>query len=296
MKKVFLMGSMMSDVYGKVTRMPKGNEDFNLLEKKTRVSGSALTCASILNGFSFPFDTTCMIGTGVYGEPVADYCHKENIPFVRSEDTAGCTMTLVDVSGQKSVFKVPGCEYEVDEEQLLQLDPSEIGLVVVFDDILTGGSCDELLRALEDLNVPILAVLSENILGVPEEVLDGLFALEPSLFVGKEAMSVLVDGETDLADLADDLYEETQASIFLPMDQEGIYCRNVDGSFIAPNNKRVNVDHVIGAFVTAMIAGVDEKNALMFALHFGTLRSKGLPTAFDYEEQKHRLVEILKGC
>ena len=89
MKKVLLMGSMMSDVYGKVTRMPKGNEDFNLLEKKTRVSGSALTCASILNGFSFPFDTTCMIGTGVYGEPVADYCHKENIPFVRSEDTAG---------------------------------------------------------------------------------------------------------------------------------------------------------------------------------------------------------------
>ena len=75
MKKVLLMGSMMSDVYGKVTRMPKGNEDFNLLEKKTRVSGSALTCASILNGFSFPFDTTCMIGTGVYGEPAVSYTH-----------------------------------------------------------------------------------------------------------------------------------------------------------------------------------------------------------------------------
>ena len=76
MKKVLLMGSMMSDVYGKVTRMPKGNEDFNLLEKKTRVSGSALTCASILNGFSFPFDTTCMIGAGVYGDLAADYCRK----------------------------------------------------------------------------------------------------------------------------------------------------------------------------------------------------------------------------
>ena len=36
MKKVLLMGSMMSDVYGKVTRMPKGNEDFNLLEQKMR--------------------------------------------------------------------------------------------------------------------------------------------------------------------------------------------------------------------------------------------------------------------
>lgn len=296
MKKVLLIGSVMSDVYGRVTRMPKGNEDFNLLEQKTRVSGSVVTAAAILNGFSFPFDTTCMIGAGVYGDLAADFCRKENISFVPSEDMAGCTMTIEDSFGQKSVFKVPGCEYEVDEEHLFQLDPSEIGLAVVFDDILSGESCDVLFRALEDLGVPVLVVLSENILGVSEEVLDGLFALEPSLFVGKDAMRVLMNDETDLSDLGDDLFEETHASIYLPMEKEGVYCRNADGSFIAPENKKVNMDHVIGAFITALIAGVDEKNALMFALHFGTLRSKGLPTAFDYQEQKHRLVEILKGC
>ena len=96
MKKVLLIGSVVTDLFGKVTRMPKGNEDFNLLEQKNRIGGSVVTCSAVLNGFHFPFDTTCMIGTGVYGEFAAAYCAKENIPYVKSEDTAGCTMTIAD--------------------------------------------------------------------------------------------------------------------------------------------------------------------------------------------------------
>lgn len=296
MKKVLLIGSVVTDLFGKVTRMPKGNEDFNLLEQNSRIGGSVVTCSAVLNGFNFPYDTTCMIGTGVYGEFAEAYCTKENIPYVKSEDTAGCMMTITDGVGHTSVLKAPGCEYEVDEEYIFNLDPQEIGLAVLFDDVLNGESCDVIFRALEDLGVPVLTVLSENIAGVDEEVLDGLFALNPSLFVKDDAIGMLMGDETDLSQLAEELYEETHASVYLPVEKEGIFCRNEDGSFIAPMNRRVNMDHVIAAFVTAVIAGIDEKNALMFALHFGTLRAKGLPTPFDYEEQKHRLVEILKGC
>lgn len=297
MKKVLVLGSIVTDLYNTVQRLPQANEPFEIAEGKIRTSGSAYTCGCILNGFGFPYVSLSVIGSGVYGDAAAKECDEKGIPYIRSEDIAGCTYTLEDRSGQKTSIAVPGCEYETDYSFFQDLDKDEISMAVVFGGMLCGESSEDLIRGLEDLSVPVLFIPTDRIFEADEDAVNALLQLNPSVFMSDEQGCYLCGEDyEELSQMAEDVYTQLKQPVYVYQPKEGVYCTDGEETWIAPaDRKGENPDHVIGAFVTALSCGVDSKNAMMFAMHFGTLRRKGMPTAFDYEEQKHRLVEILKG-
>ncbi|MGM9941726.1 MAG: hypothetical protein ACI32N_07055 [Bulleidia sp.] len=296
MKEILLMGSVVTDLYSRVRRLPKGNEDFQPLENRTGLSGSAYVSALVLNGFGFPYDCTALIGSGVYGDQCAQLCDQLDIPYYRSEETAGCTLTMEDDDGQISRMAAPGCEYEIDAEILQDLDPDETAFAVIFGDVLAGDSCEEILRGLEDLGCRIIFVPTDSIDDVREEVLDALYALNPVILAtDTQGYYLCQEAYSDMKEVADALHAKTAAPVYLFQNERGIFAGNDSGTFYAPQEKKVNPELVFAGVIAALYACIDEKNAMMFALQFAALRKKGMPTTYDYEMMKHRLSELIRN-
>lgn len=296
MKEILLMGSIVTDLYSRVRRLPKGNEDFNVLDSRTGISGSAYINALVLSGFGFSYDCTALIGSGVYGDQCAQHCDALNIPYYRSEDIAGCMMTLEDDDGQISRIAAPGCEYELDGEIFQDMESEEIAFTVLYGDVLTGESCDEILRGLEDLDSRIIFIPTDSIDDVREDVLEALYALNPVILAtDTQGYYLCQEMHSDMKEVADSLHAKTEASVYLFQNERGIFVRNSDGSFYAPEENKLNFELVSGGILSALYAGIDEKNTMMFALQFASLRRKGLPTQYDYEIMKHRLSELIRN-
>lgn len=298
MKKVLLIGSLVTDVYQSVRRLPKGNEEFSFLnDDKKRVKGSCYVICNILNGFGFDYESFPIVGSGVYGDYVAEECDRENIPYIRSEETAGCTFTLMDDTGEESTMVAEGCEYEFDYSVLQDSDPEEIAFAVVFGDVLCGENGDDILRGLEDLSVPVLFIPAGRIDLFELPIAEPLMQLHPMMFMSDTEGYYLSDEKFhDMKDVAEWIYDKSGNNVYIFQNERGVFAKDKEGTWFAGESSFMQYEHVLSAFITAKLAGVDDRNAMMYAVHFGTLRKKGLPVAFDYEEQKHRLVELIKGC
>lgn len=298
MKKVLLIGSLVTNVYQSVRRLPKGNEEFSFLsDDKKRVTGSCYVTCNILNGFGFDYESFPIVGSGVYGDFVAEECDKENIPYIRSEETAGCTFTLIDDNGEESTMVAEGCEYDFEYSVLQDSDSEEISFAVVFGDVLCGENGDDILRGLEDLNVPVLVIPAGRVDLFELAIAEPLMQLHPMMFMS-DTEGYYLSGEKfrDMKDVADWIYDKTSNNVYIFQNERGVFAKDKEGTWFAGESSFMQYEHVISAFITAKLAGVDDRNAMMFSTHFGTLRKRGLPVAFDYEEQKHRLVELIKGC
>lgn len=298
MKKVLLIGSLMTDICQSVRRLPKGNEEFSFLnDDKKRVKGSCFVTCNVLNGFGFDYESFPLVGSGVYGDFVAEECDRLDIPYIRSEETAGCTFTLIDEMGEESTMCAEGCEYEFDYSVLQDSDPDEIAFATVFGDVLCGENGDDILRGLEDLNVPILFVPAgrTDLFDLP--IAEPLMQLHPMMFMSDtEGYYLSHEKFKDMKDVADWIYDSSANTVYIFQNERGVFAKDEEGTWFAGESSFMQYEHVLAGFVSAKLAGVDDRNAMMFATRFGTLRKKGLPLPFDYEEQKHRLVELIKGC
>lgn len=298
MKKVLLIGSLVTDVRQSVRRLPKGNEEFQFLnEGKMRLSGSGYIPCNILNGFGFDYEFFPLVGSGVYGDFASEESDRMDIPYIRCDETAGCTFTIQDELGEESTMIAEGCEYEFDYTILQDSDPEEIAFAVVFGDLLCGDNGDDVLRGLEELNVPVLYVTAGRADLFELPIADSFMQLHPMFFI-TDTEGYYLSGEQyhDMKDVADWVYEKTGNSVYIFQNERGVFAKDKDGTWFASESSYMQFEHVFSAFIVALLAGIDERNGMMFAAHFGTLRRNGLPLKFDYEEQKHRLVELIKGC
>lgn len=297
MKKVLFIGSIITDLNERVVRLPKGNEDFCPISSGQKVSGSCYVPCLVMNGFGFDYEAFPFIGSGVYGDYAASECDRNSIPYIRSEEIAGCYYTMEDNEGETTRMSVPGCEYDFDYSILQDSDPDDLLFVVVYGDMLCGQDGDEIIRCLEDLNLPILFVPTDQIDEVDPELLNELYHLNPDVFASDtQAYYMTQEKHRDMKEVSEAIAEQTHGNVYIFQNKRGVFGKDGTGYWFAGEDHVMNFDTVVSAYIVARASKVDEKNAMMFAVHFGSLRRHGLPKPFDYEEQRHRLVEIIKGC
>lgn len=291
MKKTLVIGSTHVDLLSNVKQLPKGNEDFQIENTMQRVTSGAFIMARQFHAFDFDFEYLSPVGTGVYAQAVIQEAKKNDIEMKYQIDGMnGCTYTLMDPDGETSEFIMPGAEYEFDRSFTEELYPKEIGNIVLFGEMLTGEeeSISDLLETLDDLNKPIYFIPNGRSQDIPENAMQSLLQLKPVIYLtDTEAYYLANEYSGELRDVANHLYDLTQCTIMIIKQKEGCFVKEEKDIYLAPCRNIVDVDLHASLFMIAKQAGVDDKNALMFAGEYAEKEK------FDIVQAKHRLAGII---
>ncbi len=123
-----IIGSVHTDLVQYVRELPRGNENAEVLKSETRIAGGGYAAGSFFHELGFPFQVICDPGDGVYGEYARNEALQNEIELLEgSEETGGCTYTLIDQNGSQGVFLVDGSEYHFSLAQVYDINPDEFG-------------------------------------------------------------------------------------------------------------------------------------------------------------------------
>lgn len=294
MKKYLLIGSIYTDLVSHVDHLPKGNEDFSADQAEIRTDGTGFRNAYVFSKFGFDYDLIAPVGEGIYGDRVKEDCDSLHIPYIEDEDIAGCTYRLIDCKDEECFFCAPGCEYNYQYSYAQNIDFEDIDTVVVYGDMFTGDGGDDLLASIEDFEKPFWFIPTGRLDEMDPLYAEEILKLKPFLFMtDTEAYYLSNEHSKDLKETAQYFLSITEKPVLIFKNCEGVYYADSEEVFFAPESHRMNPIILISAYLAATYAGVDKKNSLMFAVHFASIRGNDLPTDFDFEEQKHRLVGMI---
>ncbi len=293
MKKILLIGSAYAEIISEVETLPKGNEAFHPIQQTECISGDAYRMEKLISALGFENQLIVTVGEGVYGELVRNTLRDCGIEVAYTySGLNGCTYHLKDFSGKESFITVPGEEFEFHIENLEDVYPEEFGAVIVCDEVLESENVDELLSALEDMELPIYLNGTGKLTSLDPIVRDALFSLHPVVMLSDTDSYELNEGKTtDLKDASLRIREKTENDVLLYQKETGVYMNVGDETYIAPSEKILNQTFYFAAYVVARNCGIDKKNALMFASEVGTLKSLDQLTAFEVARMKRMLAD-----
>lgn len=272
MKKTLIIGSTHVDILSKVKQLPKGNEEIHITRTKRRVDSPAFTMAKQFRLFDFDFEYLSPLGDGIYAENVKEEAERQNIDMkYHLLGMNGCTYTLMDDNGDTSQIIMPGAEYEFDLSLTEDLYPEEIGNIVLFGEMLTGEdeSIEDLLEALDDLDKPIIFIPNGRSQDIPAEAFQSLLQLKPAIYLtDTEAYYLAGEYSGELRDTADHLFDLTKCRVMIMKQSEGCFVKEEKDVYLAPCKENINIEKHVSLFAIAKQAGVDDKNALMFAYEY----------------------------
>lgn len=265
MEKMMIIGPVVTDIISYVAKLPRGNEEMVIDGYEQRVDGMGYHTALLMSLFHFPYEMFADCGSGVYGTAAYDTCVEEGLEVKQNNPgIAGCTYHVVDPEGNYQYFCVPGVEYDFDPDMMQEIDLKQFGSIALSGDMFCGEGADELMEMLREAELPIYFQCGLRIDEAGENVLSSLYALNPVLLLS-EADACYLNGKEEAADIiAAKLYQKTQAPVVI-LREEGAYCHDGKENFMAPLDGSVNSDAFFAAFLSARSAGVDFKNALVFA-------------------------------
>jgi sugar/nucleoside kinase (ribokinase family) len=124
MKETLIIGSTVLDIIIDVPKLPTTSEDVHIQEQTLAIGGCAFNVAHIIRLFQLPHTFCSPVGTGMYGNFVAEKLSQMGIiPFVRLENQDnGCCYCLVEPHGERTFLSSHGAEYTFDESWLSHLD------------------------------------------------------------------------------------------------------------------------------------------------------------------------------
>jgi sugar/nucleoside kinase (ribokinase family) len=276
MKKTLLIADAELDFCMQVPRLPRGNEDaVRPTSSSVRIGGFGWYAAQVYHLLNFPVDWLGSIGSGQYGDQAAAAIEAAGLPVPgRTEETAGCTWTLVDPQGQVAGMSVPGAEYNVDLEALEEENPEEVRLVLLAGAMLDGDTRDDLLFALSSYAGRVVFVPGGR--GVVQDVgvLETLYDLHPVLLVREEELAVLEPDCQELEKAAGTLAARTGAFTAALTEKGEIYVVQKDAEALLQTHFNFREDRS-GAFETyaagfaaGLSAGLNPITALNFADKF----------------------------
>jgi sugar/nucleoside kinase (ribokinase family) len=295
MNKPLIIGSVHTDLIAHVNHLPKGNEEMESGEVRQSIGGTGYMAAYTFQGFGFEYELIAPNGTGAYGEYADQECEKQSIPLkCRSDEVSGCTYRMIDPENNQSVLVAPGCEYDFDIRYTDDLYPKEISCVLVYSEMLAGTGTDDLLETLEDLNKPIYLVIGSDIEDWSEATLKHVYDLHPQVILEDTTAFFLLHEEyTDIKNAAEALQKLTSAPVSIVKEGVGVCVADGEESYIAPEKEKMNIVLQSAGYVLALNAGVDKKNAVMFANHLSSMTNGEMMDDYDFEEQKRRLAGII---
>lgn len=266
MEKMMIIGPVVTDITAHVSELPRGNEEMNVEGYEQRPSGMGYHTALFMELFHFPYELLADCGSGLYGTWVYDACTEEGLK-VRQEHPgiAGCTYHIVDPEGNYQYFCVPGAEYDFDPDVLQEIDLKQYSAIALCGDMFCGEGADELMELLREAELPLYFQCGMRIDEAGQDVLSAVFALSPVLLLNEADALYLNGREEDIDVIARNLFTRTSAPVIILRENEGAYCFDGRETFIAPVEGSFVSEAFFAAFLAARNAGVDMKNALVFA-------------------------------
>ncbi len=295
MNKLLVIGSVHADIAAYVDRMPKGEEDITPDRTEQRVDGSGWKTAQMFKGFDFPFELLAPCGSGVYGEYVSEEAKKADIELkYRSSALSGCTYHVIDRRGQESFFCVPGSEYDFSVDYLMEIYPEELDEVVLYGDMLQGDGVEEIIGTVQELEKPVYFAPGTSGDAMDEILIEEIFSTHPILHIlDQDAYYLAGEKGEDLRHTAKALNRMTSAPVLIIKQKEGCWYCGDDEEFLAPEDRMMDPDLHLSAFMIARRAGIDVRSSLMYANRVSSEYRGRTMTDRDYEYEKKRLAGMI---
>lgn len=285
MKKILVIGSAVVDVMIQIEQLPHTAEDIHIQKQKMALGGCAYNVSDQMRHFQIPYIPFIPIGSGVYGDFVANAFQEKGIvsPIPRVEKENGCCYCLVEADGERTFLSYHGAEYQINREWFSLLNPGEIESVYVCGlemEEETGIHILEFLEKNPELNIYFAP--GPRLEMIHPEKMKRLFSLHPVLHLNEEealryyqinqkATPVFSDEMKKLVEAAEYLQSLTQNTVFITLGEKG--CFYYDG-------KRQNIVPSVPAKVKDTIgAGDSHIGALMSCLYKGMTIEEAVRTA-----------------
>ena len=261
-----IIGSVHTDLMQYVITLPKGNEEPQILRTDTRIGGAGYEAARMFAGLNFPFHVISDPGISVYGDYAREEAEKLGIELCEgSDEIGGCTFTLIDKSGNEGILCLDGSEYHFSLAQVYDIDPDDYGAVIVYSEMLVSDGSEEIIDLLNEMEMPVYLVISERISEIRKDVLEALYGFEPVLIAkDSDVWALNEDTGTQLDEAARMIHKQTHAPVILLSKDGALYMDEKD-SWMAPGTDRPHTDRYAAALAAARMAGIDLKNAMVFA-------------------------------
>jgi len=284
MKKILVIGSIRKEILSHVSSLPKGNEDIESIDVEEKIGGGAYYTGLLMEKMQFPYTLLACVGTGANGEEIREKLDEEGIICFESEGIHGSFYQLIDPQGNTGSFVVDGCEYDFLMDELQYLDMDEHASVILFSEMLNEDTVDDILYALEEMQLPVYFVLNEDGYELDPVIRNAIYALEP----------VVIMHENDHI-YASSVKENTNQDVILvKKDGIGYYGKEEFEAFPYENN--CNMDLFAASFVLGCNIGLQMKDAVAFAILTDKETKQGERTdAFTMDLLRNKLADFIKG-
>lgn len=126
-KKLLIIGSAVCDVILRIPHLPHSQEDLIIQSQQLSLGGCAANVAMCLKALNIPFDLFAPIGSGIYGDFVAQQLQERGIQTLipRVSEANGCCYCLVEESGERTFLAGHGAEYRFQADWFSLLRPQD---------------------------------------------------------------------------------------------------------------------------------------------------------------------------
>ena len=250
MKPALIIGSTCVDVIIHLDHLPVTAEDLHPTSQSMAIGGCAYNVAYMMRMLDAPHTFISPVGTGMYGNYVADRLAAAKVPIpVRIHDRDnGCCYCLVESSGERTFLSYHGVEYTFDESWMEPYENQSFGLTYICGlevEEPTGYNLIGWLEKHRDLTVCYAP--GPRGARIPQEKTDRLMALHPMLHIN-EPESLDLTGAPDYLSAAARLSERTKNTVIITLGAKGAYCLEKNGiAYHVPSLPVTRVEDTIGA-------------------------------------------------
>ncbi len=250
MKPALIIGSTCVDIILHIDHLPKTAENLRPASQTMALGGCAYNVSHTMRLFHAPHDLITPIGTGIYGDYVADQLSRQQIPLsirVPDQDN-GCCYCLVEATGERTFLSIHGAEYSFQKSWMDAYPAENYQLVYLCGLEVEEPTGTELIEYLEEH--PCLSVCyapGPRGARIPSEKTARLLKLRPLLHLNEqEALQLSCCSSYEEA--AENLHSRTRNAVIITLGERGAYCKEKEGTILRiPSVPSRHVIDTIGA-------------------------------------------------
>ncbi len=275
MKPALIIGSTCVDIIIHLDHLPSTMENLHPTSQSMAIGGCAYNVAYMMRMLDAPHTFISPVGTGMYGNYVADRLAAAKVPIpVRIHDRDnGCCYCLVESSGERTFLSYHGVEYTFDESWMEPYENQSFGLTYICGLEVEEPTGDNLIGWLEKhRDLTVCYAPGPRGARIPQEKTDRLMALHPMLHIN-EPESLDLTGAPNYLSAAARLSERTKNTVIITLGAKGAYCLEKNGiAYHVPSLPVTRVEDTIGAgdahagtLLACLTNGVPMRQALSYA-------------------------------
>lgn len=271
-KKLLVIGSAAADVIIRIPHLPHSQEDLLVESQHLSLGGCAANVAMCLKALDIPFDLFAPIGSGIYGDFVAEQLQQRGIQSLipRVEEANGCCYCLVDESGERTFLADHGAEYRFRSEWFSLLHPNDYDGVYLCGLELEESGSQALMNHLWDADYPcVYFAAGPRLAHISPSYLRKLETL-PCLFHFNEEEAIRYFDSDDYQSAAAFLSKQTHRPIIVTRGAQGCFIQAEEAMLLDAFATQI-VDTIgagdthIGAIMAARYSGFSWREAGIFA-------------------------------